>query len=372
MQSYEFTNGTSFALFSISFWPHQTCKIIMTKIPPSHFALVLPGAVARGAYEAGVIQVLAESEIRIDRIVATSSGALNGLAYAIGIRNGCEKEMANKLIKSWIENGGWQNSLVLNPLNLFTGRGLSGNSGLLDIMREMVKPSHNTKKREVEFRVIVAPINGVLGNIGKKQATTYEQIIKFTGEDFDTQEKLENVFNVVSAACAFPGLFGPVEIKGLGACLDGGTVNNAPIRYALEECDVNRVIIPVPFPRIMELGDWKRGIGLLNHLIAILINERLYRDLKNAQTINKELDQLKKLMDEGIITNDQLEKIKNVLEIRNVEITEIRPLQSLQCSPFAGFFQKSERIRLIETGRTAAKNCLEHIPAHNIKGIQTT
>ncbi|MEA9356250.1 patatin-like phospholipase family protein [Bacteriovorax sp. PP10] len=344
----------------------------MTKTPVSHFALVLPGAVARGAYEAGVIQVLAESEMHIDRIVATSSGALNGLAYAIGIRNGCEKEMAQNLIAAWIENGGWQNSLSLNPLNLLTGRGLSDNSGLLEIMRRMVKPERNTKKREVEFRVIVAPINGVIGNIGKKEATTYEKIINFTGKDFDTQESLENVFNVVSAACAFPGLFRPVEIKGLGACLDGGTVNNAPIRYALEESDVNRVIIPVPFPRIMALGDWKRGMGLLNHLIAILINERLYRDLKNAQTVNKELDKLTKLMNEGIITKDQLDKIKSVLEIRNVEITEVRPLQNLKCSPFSGFFQKSERIRLIEAGRVAAQNCLERIPAHNIEGIQTT
>jgi predicted acylesterase/phospholipase RssA len=344
----------------------------MTETPTSHFALVLPGAVARGAYEAGVIQVLAESEIRIDRIVATSSGALNGLAYAIGIRNGCEKEMAQNLITSWIENGGWEKSLALNPLHLFTGRGISDNSGLLEIMRGMIKPDNHVKKREVEFRVIVAPINGVIGNIGKKEATTYEKIINFTGKDFDTQERLENVFNVVSAACAFPGLFSPVEIKGLGACLDGGTVNNAPIRYALEECDVNRVIVPVPFPRIMALGDWKRGLGLVNHLTAILINERLYRDLKSAQTVNNEVNQLTNLMDEGIITNDQLEKIKDVLEIRNVEITEVRPLESLKCSPFAGFFQKSERIRLIEAGRKAAKSCLERIPAHNVEGIQTT
>jgi predicted acylesterase/phospholipase RssA len=46
-----------------------------------HCALILPGAVAKGAYEAGAIEELTHREIRIDRIVATSSGALNGVAY---------------------------------------------------------------------------------------------------------------------------------------------------------------------------------------------------------------------------------------------------------------------------------------------------
>lgn len=344
----------------------------MKKKNESHFALVLPGAVARGAYEAGVIEVLAESDIRIDRIVATSSGALNGLAYAIGIHTGREKEMAAKLVSSWIDNGGWQTSLGFNPLALITCRGLSDNSGLLKIMREMIVPAPTSKKREVEFRVIVTPLNGVIGNIGEKEATTYEKIIKFTGKDFDTIEKLEEVFKVVTAACAFPGLFQPVTIKGLGACLDGGAVNNAPIRYALEESDVNRVIMPVPFPRIMEPKNWKHGLNMLGHLVAILINERLYRDLKNAQTINKESNKLNQMMKDKIITRDQLEKIKATLEIRNVEITEIRPLQNLKASPFTGFFIKNDRINLIEAGRKAARECLSCIPSHNPAGVQTT
>jgi predicted acylesterase/phospholipase RssA len=241
--------------------PKKNGQLIMSKRASSHFALVLPDAVARGAYEAGVIEVLAGQDTRIDRIVATSSGALNGLAYAVGIRSGREKEMAEKLTASWIKNGGWQDSLSLSPLNLITGRGLSDNSGLLQMMRELIEPCKELKKREVELRILVTPLNGVKGSIGRKPATTYEEIIKFSGPDFDSQEQLEKVFNVVTAACAFPGLFQPVEIEGLGACVDGGNVNNAPIKYALEESDVNRILMPVPFPRVMKPGDWKRGFS---------------------------------------------------------------------------------------------------------------
>jgi predicted acylesterase/phospholipase RssA len=328
----------------------------------SHFALVLPGAVARGAYEAGAIEVLAEQDTRIDRIVATSSGALNGLAYAAGIRSGREKEMAARLTESWINDGGWQSSFSLNPLSLIAGRGLSSSAGLMKMMRAMVQPCRNSKKREVEFRVLVTPLNGVIDSIGNRTATTYEHIVKFSGPDFDSEERLERVFKVVAAACAFPGLFRPVEIAGLGACVDGGAVNNAPIRYALEESDVSRVIMPVPYPPVMDAGDWKRGLGLLNHLIAILINERLFRDLKTAHSVNDEADQLRKMVKEGMITQEQFEKIVSVLSIRNIEITEIRPSQSLKSSPFSGFFSQKDRRCLIEAGKKAARETLAGFP----------
>jgi predicted acylesterase/phospholipase RssA len=213
--------------------------------PKSHFALVLPGAVARGAYEAGVIDVLAGQELHIDRIIATSSGALNGMAYAAGIRSGRAKEMAAELVSAWIELGSWNDSLTFNPWNWLSGKGLSGHEGLLKMMRTLVKPCAKSAKREVEFRIIVAPLNGVVGKIGRKPATTYERIIHFTGKDFDTHESLERMFKVATAACSFPGLFAPVELDGLGPCIDGGAVNNAPIAYALAESNVKRVIMAV-------------------------------------------------------------------------------------------------------------------------------
>jgi predicted acylesterase/phospholipase RssA len=344
----------------------------MSQKSSSHFALVLPGAVARGAYEAGVIEVLAKQDTRIDRIVATSSGALNGLAFAVGIRSGREKEMAEKLTASWIEHGGWQDSFSLNPFNFLRGQGLSSSAGLLRMMRELIEPCKESKKRDVELRILVTPLNGVKGHIGKKTATTYEQVIKFSGPDFDTQEGLDRVFNVVTAACAFPGLFQPVDVPGLGACVDGGAVNNAPIKYALEESDVNRVLMPVPFPHVMKPGDWKSGLSLLNHLIAILINERLYRDLKDAQSINLEADKLNAMLKEGFLTEEQLEKIKSILFIRNVEVTEIRPTKDLKISPFSGFFKKQDRINLIRAGREAAEEMLARVPLHNPEGVQTT
>jgi predicted acylesterase/phospholipase RssA len=266
------------------------------KLKKSHCALILPGAVSKGAYEAGAIGVLAQNDARIDRIVATSSGALNGVAYAAGIRAGHEREMAEKLTQAWIELGGWKDAFHFNPLSMVTGRGLSNRSGLLKMLHEVVKPCTHSKKRDVELRIIVSPLNGIHGKIGEKPATTYEKVFHFSGIDFDTPEGLERIFDVTTAASAFPGLFAPVDLSGIGLCLDGGTVNNAPIAYALDEGDIDHVIVPIPFPELLPPAEADRGLGLLNHLVGILINERLYRDLKDAEMVNDQVGGLDHLV----------------------------------------------------------------------------
>jgi predicted acylesterase/phospholipase RssA len=308
----------------------------------------------------------------IDRIVATSSGALNGLAFAAGIRAGRKREMVDELTKAWVDRGQWQTLFSVNPWGLLRGRGLSKQDNLLKLMRDLVKPCQTEVRYPVELRIILTPLNGTLGSIDNVPATTYEKVMKFADDDFDTQESLDKIFKVVSAACSFPGLFEPVDIDGLGFCVDGGAVNNAPIRYALEESDVNRVIVPVPFPRVMEPGDWKTGFGLLNHLIEILINERLYRDLKESHAVNKEATRLEALCADGVINPAQLAAVKKAMSLRKVEVTQIRPREGLKTSPFAGFFKKEERMRLIDQGRQAAHETLAQIPAENPHGVQTT
>jgi len=318
----------------------------------------LPGAVAKGAYEAGVIEVLAHKDISVSRIVATSSGALNGVAFAAGIRSGRTKEMAAKLVETWIEGGGWHDSLSISPWNLFTGRGLADRSGLLKMLNDLVTPCTSPKKHEIELRVVVAPLNGVQSHIGSLPTTTYEQVIDFSNKDFDSAESLANIFDIITAACAFPGLFAPVHVKGLGPCVDGGAVNNAPIRYALENTKTNKIIMPVPFPAMASETSPSMGLKMANHMIEILINERLFRDLKFADEINDNLMKLEDLVSKKIITTEQLDIVKSTLGIRTVEILQIRPKTASDKNAFSGFFSKKDRIFLVGEGRKAATQAL--------------
>jgi predicted acylesterase/phospholipase RssA len=316
--------------------------------------------VAKGAFEAGVIEVLAQKEISVNRIVATSSGALNAIAFAAGIRTGRTKEMAAKLVDAWIKGGGWHDSLSVNPWNLLRGKGLSDRRGLLKMLNDLVSPAGGVtpEPADIEVRIIVAALNGVRGEIGKEPATTYEKVFAFSGKDFDTAEKLARIFDVTTAACAFPGLFSPVEVEDVGLCVDGGAVNNAPIRYALSDGVTDRILMPVPFPATLNDPSPKSGLKMANHMIDILINERLFRDLKNAHQVNEDLLRLNQLVTKNIITREQMKHIEAALKIRPVNILQIRPQQSLGENAFSGFFSKRDRVLLVQAGRKAALTAL--------------
>ena len=58
----------------------------------------------------------------------------------------------------------------------------------------------------------------------------------FRGEDLDDADARERLYTLVTASAAFPGLYTPITVPDLGACLDGGAVNNTPIvPWELEE-----------------------------------------------------------------------------------------------------------------------------------------
>lgn len=342
-------------------------RMLKAKISPakgislmkSRCALILPGAVAKGAYEAGVIQVLVENDIAIDRIVATSSGALNGVAYAAGIRSGNERVMAAALVESWLGKGSWQSAFSPTPWNWLRGQGFSNADGLRRMLTELVRPCTASKKRNVELRIIVTPLKGVTSKIGNQPATTFEKVLHFADTDFDTVEGLSRIFDATTAACAFPGLFSPVDVEGLGPCIDGGTVNNVPLSYALDEGDVGKIIVPIPSPAMMPDTPVFTGLGLFNHMVEILINERFYRDLKNAHTVNDEIKSLHHLVSKKIINEKQYAAVLGILKTRHVDIVEVHPEKVVCRNPFAGFFSKDNRLRLVEEGREAARLSLK-------------
>jgi hypothetical protein len=79
-----------------------------------------------------------------------------------------------------------------------------------------------------------------------------------------------------------------------------------------------------------------RGVNLLGHIADMLINERLYRDLREAADVNDALNKL----DELGLAPDVLESVKVAIGWtgrKTVEIVSIRPLEPLPGNPFSGF-----------------------------------
>jgi predicted acylesterase/phospholipase RssA len=142
---------------------------------------------------------------------------------------------------------------------------------------------------------------------------------------------LEQVFSAAVASAAFPIVFAPVEVDGIGPCVDGGVVNNTPIKWALDgqigrELDAV-VVIATSVERRAEPPGALRGMGLVSHLADMLIEERLYRDLREAEQVNDALAKLHALARPGGLSVSQLAEVMAALDWTGRRVVEIIPIR---------------------------------------------
>jgi Patatin-like phospholipase len=127
---------------------------------PKTIALVLAGAVAQGAFEVGVIRALARADVDIVRIVASSSGALNGTVFAAGLRARDPIDGAETLARLWRDHADWNEVFHLSVRDLLRRDGLSDQTRLLELLREHVPPSDPDDPAPINLRLIVAALAG--------------------------------------------------------------------------------------------------------------------------------------------------------------------------------------------------------------------
>lgn len=163
--------------------------------------ITLSGGGARGAAHIGVLQALAEANIRPSRVVGVSAGAIVGALYASGKS---PQEMLDfvaassviKFIKLGVPKTG------LTTLDYLKSR-------LSDVLKE-----ENFSELSMPFHVGVTNLNtGQLELVG--------------------QGKL---YDWVAASCSLPFVFKPMEINGK-LYVDGGVVCNLPVEPLLGQVD---------------------------------------------------------------------------------------------------------------------------------------
>ena len=126
--------------------------------------------------------------------------------------------------------------------------------------------------------------------------TTYTRVLRFGGESFDRPERLAEVFTAATASAALPVLFTPVDLPGLGPCVDGGLVANTPIRYAFGDdggASIDAILVVAATP--VSAGPARRsyaGGELVAHVIDMLFSEWLVQDLRRSHAMNRRLEGL--------------------------------------------------------------------------------
>jgi predicted acylesterase/phospholipase RssA len=341
-------------------------------------AIVIGGAVAKGAFAAGALAVLTEKLTAkgtpIRRLVGTSSGALNATMLAAGVRAGDPVGATQKLTHLWEEKANVWGIIEPDLLSWLHGRGLSGTKRIIGLLKAECPTAVASPPVPVSLRIVVTPLAGVdrKGRIRSvaRPRTSFEHVERFEGADLDDKEKRERVFQAAAASAAFPFAFEPVALQDVGPCVDGGVVNNTPIGEAIDqdpEIDAVYVIAADPADLSLKREDAAAlgGSDLVLRLVEMLIDERLTRDLAEARAVNAWIETLKRLVESGGLTRTARDEVVHGLypnrdpaAFRHVGIVEIRPAQHLKGNPFKGFFNGDLRHSYIEQGRAAAQAAL--------------
>ncbi len=131
-----------------------------------------------------------------------------------------------------------------------------------------------------------------------------------------------------------------------------------PLKHAIGDFrDVSRVFVITPSPRVQDEAPRLRGVSLVTHLADVLIQERLFRDLREADYVNTALARLHAAFphaDDRARALDALGWTGRKL----IEVIEIRPPAPLEGGAFDGLFSRRLRSSYVDAGERAARTWL--------------
>ncbi len=221
---------------------------------PELTALVLAGGGPRGAIQIGMLQVLADHGFVPDRIYGSSVGAINGVGFAGDPTPAGVEHMA----QVWLGLGRedvYPQGRLHGPWLYFQQRdSVYANSGLRKIMEE------GFAVERLEETVVPVEVVATSLTDGRERWFTYGPAIE-----------------AVLASMAIPAIFPPVEI-GDERFIDGGVVNNVPIRRAIE-AGATKIVVLLCAPPAFTPTQPKRPVEAMVNALMISIHARFARDM---------------------------------------------------------------------------------------------
>jgi NTE family protein len=213
-------------------------------------AFVLSGGASLGAIQVGMLQALAERDIRPDVIVGTSVGAVNGAFLA-------DREFSVGAVEELADL--WRG---MRRGRVFPAEPITGFLGFIGARRNLVPAAALRRliERHVQHRRLEdlpIPLHVIACDV-------------LTGSELRLSSG--PLLDAVMASAAIPGIFPPVEWDGR-LVIDGGVVNNTPITHALRLQPQRVYVLPTGGP--CELTAPPQGaLGMLIHATSLLVAQR--------------------------------------------------------------------------------------------------
>ena len=279
-----------------------TCKL------PKKVNIALQGGGAHGAFSWGVLdKFLEDGRIEIEGISGCSAGSMNAVVYAYGFMQG--PDGARQALENFwkgISDAGQRFAIKANPFEAMFGLNLT--KPMLDSTMRMVgkmispyqsnpgnvNPLLTLLEAQVDFEVLRAHAKTKLFLSATNVRTGKVKV--FPNEEVTSAA-------VMASAC-LPELFHAVEIDG-EFYWDGGYMGN-PVLYPLFYRTDSRDVIIIHVNPIERDAPPKTPAEISNRLNEITFNSALMKEMRAIGFVQK-------LMDEGWIKDEYMEKMKYVL-----------------------------------------------------------
>lgn len=239
--------------------------------------LVLGGGGARGAAHIGVLEVLENLRVPVDCVAGTSMGALVAGAWAAGLS---PAEMRRELaLADWrdmfIDDPGYDelnfrnkrlqqrflpgSETGITPGGAVTPPGVVAGQKIKLFFNHLVRADSG----ERELQQLPLPVSIIATDIG-----TGERVVLRDG----------SVTHAMRASMSVPGLLAPLDYRGR-KLVDGGLVDNVPIREVRERCGADVVIAvnvgspPLPAEKVTGL------LGITAQMVVLLTEQNVTASL---------------------------------------------------------------------------------------------
>ena len=218
-------------------------------------AFVLSGGGSLGAVQVGMLQALAEREVRPDLLIGTSAGAINA-AYVAG--HGTGRQALDTLADTW-RGLRRRDVFPVDPVHQLLALAgsrdsLCSNRGL----RRLVEA--HLPYRDLEDATI--PVHIVTTNL-----LSGEEVLLSTGD----------AVSAVLASAAIPGVLPAVQRDGL-TLVDGGVADNAALSQAVALGADEIYVLPTGFACALERPP-ASALAAAVQALTLLIEQRLVMDV---------------------------------------------------------------------------------------------
>ena len=247
-------------------------------------AVVLSGGGAKGAFQAGVLEVLNDQGYEFEIVSGVSVGTLNGAMLATG--------QLSTLIKVW-ENLTPEQVLREQSLFAIARKFLSYKIGF---GKPPVSKFNNYPLQQLIRKYLLGKEVSVPFHFGFVKLDSGEYIQAVVRRDND--HKIDEMdLSRILASTAIPVIFNPV-IQGDSIWVDGGLRNISPIKEVLPFNPDRVVIIPTePLEEATVAAEVKDIIDIAFQAITIMLDEIFEEDIDRFLCINRLVEQAEK---EGI------------------------------------------------------------------------